>query len=202
MTTTIPMAAPAIPGLRFRHFREEDLPGMLRVYSAAHAADGIEEVTTLEQLWLNYENVVNCDPDRDITMAEVDGELVAYARVFWQELVDGGRSYETFGFVHPEWRRRGIGGALLRHNESLLRPPDRGHRPIGPWASRPSRRSSPGASRWSATARHSPIPSRVGMPTMISAAVARAPGASPVELRHRHASPPGNLIRVRPFQPG
>ena len=94
---------------------------MLRVYSAAHEADGIEEVTTLEQLRLNYENLVNCDPDRDITLVEVDGELVAYARVFWQELVDGGRSYEAFGFVHPDWRRRGIGGALLRHNESLLR---------------------------------------------------------------------------------
>jgi GNAT superfamily N-acetyltransferase len=118
----IALDGPSVPGLRFRQFRgEEDLLGMLRVYSAAHEADGVEEVTTLEQLRLNYENLVNCDPDRDITMAEVDGELVAYARVFWQELVDGGRSYECFGFVHPEWRRRGIGGALLRHNEALLR---------------------------------------------------------------------------------
>lgn len=114
--------APPIPGLLFRRYRgEEDLPSMLRVYGAAHEADGIEEVTTLEQLQLSYANLVNCVPDRDITVAEVDGELVAYARVFWQELVDGGRSYETFGFVHPAWRRRGIGGALLRHNESLLR---------------------------------------------------------------------------------
>lgn len=118
--TEIP--APAIPGLRFRQFRgEEDLPAMLRVYSAAHEADGIEEVTSLEQLRLNYENLVNCVPERDITLAEIDGMLVAYARVFWQDLVGGGRSYETFGFVHPEWRRRGIGGALLRHNEALLR---------------------------------------------------------------------------------
>ena len=117
----IEISGPSVLGLRFRHFRgEDDLPGMLRVYGAAHEADGIEEVTSLEQLRLNYENLVNCDPHRDITMAEVDGELVAYARVFWQELVDGGRSYEAFGFVHPEWRRRGIGGALLRHNESLL----------------------------------------------------------------------------------
>ena len=118
----IEIAAPSIPGLRFRGFRgEPDLPGMLRVYSAAHEADGIDEVTSLEQLRLNYANLVNCDPDRDITLAEIDGAVVAYARVFWQELVDGGRSYETFGFVHPDWRRRGIGEALLRHNESLLR---------------------------------------------------------------------------------
>ena len=54
-------------------------------------------------------------------MAEVDGEVVAYARVFWQELVEGGRSYENFGFVHPAWRRRGIGSALHRLGEERLR---------------------------------------------------------------------------------
>jgi hypothetical protein len=49
----IAMPAPAIGGLRFRHYRgEEDLPAMLRVYSAAHEADGLEEVTTLE-LWIS-----------------------------------------------------------------------------------------------------------------------------------------------------
>lgn len=81
----IEIAGPPVSGVQFRRFRgEADLPGMLRVYSAAREADGIEEVTTLHQLRLNYENLVNCDPDRDITMAEVDGELVAYARVFWR----------------------------------------------------------------------------------------------------------------------
>ena len=94
---------------------------MLRVYTAAHEADGVEEVTTLDDLRRNYANLVNCDPARDIFVAEIDGEVVAYARVFWQELVDGGRSYENFGFVHPAWRRRGIGGALHRVNEDRLR---------------------------------------------------------------------------------
>jgi mycothiol synthase len=114
--------APAVPGLRFRHYRgEEDLPAMLRVYRAAHDADGLEEVTTLEQITLNYATLWNCDPARDVVLAEVDGELVAYSRVFWSELVEGGRSYQNFGFVHPDWRRRGIGGAMHRHNEERLR---------------------------------------------------------------------------------
>jgi mycothiol synthase len=115
-------ALAAVPGLVVRGFRgEDDFPAMLRVYTAAHEADGVEEVTTLDDLRRNYANLVNCDPARDIFVAEVTGEVVAYARVFWQELVDGGRSYENFGFVHPAWRRRGIGGALHRLNEDRLR---------------------------------------------------------------------------------
>lgn len=126
--TRIDVAAPPVPGLRFRHYRgEEDLPGMLRVYNAAHEANGLEDVATLEQLRLNYATLVNCDPARDITIAEVDGEIVAYARVFWQDLVEGGRSYECFGFVHPAWRRRGIGAAMLRRNEAILRETASGH---------------------------------------------------------------------------
>lgn len=123
MTVSIDMAgAPAVPGLRFRGYRgEEDLPAMLPVYAAAHAADGLEDVPTLEQLTLNYRTLVNCDPAHDIVLAEVHDEVVAYARVFWTDLVEGGRVYENFGFVHPDWRRRGIGGAMHRHNEARLR---------------------------------------------------------------------------------
>ena len=133
MTELAPAGAPAVRGLRFRHFRgEEDLPGMLRVYSAAHEADGVEEITTLDQLRLNYATLINCDPERDMILAEVDGELVAYARVFWNDLVEGGRSYENFGFVHPDWRRRGIGGAMHRHNEARLREIAAGHAGVSP----------------------------------------------------------------------
>jgi mycothiol synthase len=113
--------APPVPGLRFRHYRgEEDLPAMLRVVTAVREHDGLEEVSTLEQMTLDYATLVNCDPAHDLIIAEVDGEAVAYARVFWNGLVEGGRSYENFGFVHPAWRRRGIGGAMHRHNEARL----------------------------------------------------------------------------------
>jgi ribosomal protein S18 acetylase RimI-like enzyme len=125
--------APPIPGLTFRHYRgDEDLPAMLEVYAAAHAADGLEEVTTLDQFRLNYSTLVNCDPTRDMLLAEVSGELVAYARVFWQDLVEGGRTYECFGFVHPDWRRHGIGTAMNRHNEARLREIAAGHPDVAP----------------------------------------------------------------------
>ena len=145
-TDTITLEAPPIRGLRFRHYRgEADLPAMLRVYVAAHEADGLEEVTTLDQLKLNYATLVNCDPSRDIVLAQADGELVAYARVFWQELVEGGRSYENFGFVHPDWRRRGIGGAMHRHNELRLREIAAEHAGVSPkWFSSEGADSDPG----------------------------------------------------------
>ena len=125
--------AASVPGLAFRGYRgEEDLPAMLSVYTAVHDADGLQEVTTLDDLRRNYATLVNCEPGRDILLAEVNGEVVAYARVFWQELVDGGRSYENFGFVHPAWRRRGIGTAMHRHNERLLREIAAGHPGVSP----------------------------------------------------------------------
>ncbi len=140
--------APAVPNLRFRHFRgEEDFPGMLRVYTAVHEHDGLEEVTTLEQLKLNYATLVNCDPARDMLMAEVDGELVAYARVFWNELVEGGRSYENFGFVHPAWRRRGIGTAMHRRNEARLLEIAAEHVDVAPKCSGPKASTPMGATR-------------------------------------------------------
>jgi mycothiol synthase len=138
--------APAIPGLAFRGYRgDDDLPAMLRVYNGAHEADGLEEVTTLDDLRRNYATLVNCDPARDILIAEVDGELVAYSRVFWLDLVEGGRSYENFGFVHPGWRRRGIGGAMHRHNERRLREIAAGHEGIEPkWFGSEGIESDPG----------------------------------------------------------
>jgi mycothiol synthase len=133
MNPLISADAPAVPGLRFRLYRgEQDLPAMLRVYSAAHAADGLDEVVTLEQLTLNYATLWNCDPKRDVMLAEVDREVVAYSRVFWSELVEGGRSYQNFGFVHPDWRRSGIGGAMHRHNEGRLREIAAGHSDVTP----------------------------------------------------------------------
>jgi mycothiol synthase len=92
------------------------------------------------------------DAHRDVTVAEVDGRPVAVATREWVDTSDGElREYRVGGDVHPDWRRRGIGRALLADNEerraSWRRPTDRspqGLRPPSPASTRraPSRCSS------------------------------------------------------------
>lgn len=111
-----------VDGLHFRPWRgESDLPEMARVANAAREADGDEDVATVEGMRVEYANLTNSDPYRDAILAEVDGRLVAYSRVEWEDQTTGGRSYVCFGFVDPAWRRRGIGRALLHANEARLR---------------------------------------------------------------------------------
>jgi mycothiol synthase len=113
--------ATAIPGLTFRRFRgPEDYPHMLAVINGSKKADDIERSDTLEAMTNNYAHLENCDPYRDIVIAEADGQMVAYNRVFWEQQEDSTRLYVVFGFLLPEWRRKGIGTAMLAQGEQRL----------------------------------------------------------------------------------
>ena len=69
--------APAIAGLAFRGFRgEDDFPAMLRVINAWKRGSKVERTDTLEDIQRNYRHLDNCDPDRDLLLAEIDGEPV------------------------------------------------------------------------------------------------------------------------------
>lgn len=120
--------APQIPGLTFRGFRgEDDYAHMLAIIDGSKETDGAERSDTLEDLKRNYEHLTNCDPYKDMLFAEVDGLPIAYSRVFWEHLEEGIRVYTAFGFMLPEWRRKGIGTAMLRSNEARLRQIAAGH---------------------------------------------------------------------------
>ena len=110
--------APALPGLVFRRFRgEEDYAGMTAVLQAANAADGIGDFISTEELTADFIHASNFDPRRDLLIAEVDGVVAAFSRVNWYEEDDGTRIYSFFGELHPDWRRKGIGRAMVRHTE-------------------------------------------------------------------------------------
>jgi mycothiol synthase len=114
--------APVIPGVRFRRwYGEPDLAGLVDVTHAARRVDGDPDVATIERLRNEYAHLTNSDPATDLLVAEVDGTIVAYARVEWEDQNDGDRTYIAFGYVHPAWRRLGLGRAMLHHGERRLR---------------------------------------------------------------------------------
>ena len=114
--------APAVPGLTFRRFSGNgDFTNMLRLIEGSKSADQIERTQTLEDIERAYEHLHNCDPYKDVLFAEVNGEAIAYNRVFWEELDDGDYIYTLFGFLLPDWRRKGIGTAMLQYGEQRLR---------------------------------------------------------------------------------
>ena len=107
--------APEIPGLILRGFNgEEDYPGMLAAFKAAMDADGVEASDSLEELRNNYNHLDHCDVYKDMIMAEVDGEIVAYGRTWWDAELDDTHTYTFFINMHPEWRETGLGTCMAK----------------------------------------------------------------------------------------
>jgi mycothiol synthase len=111
-----------IPGLSFRHYQgEADLLPMMETISASKEADQIERADTLEEMRNTYRHLSNCDPSEDVLIAEIDGKIVAYSRLHWQddEMLKQ-RIYNVFAFMRPEVRRQGIGWAMWKINEARI----------------------------------------------------------------------------------
>jgi ribosomal protein S18 acetylase RimI-like enzyme len=105
---------PPIPGLRFRHFAgPSDYAAMNDAANAAREANDDHFITPLDGFANFYGHLENCDKDRDLFIVEVDGSTVGYGRTWWFDEPDGSRVHEVICFLHPDWRRRGIGRAML-----------------------------------------------------------------------------------------
>src|SRR4028118_167652 len=105
--------APRIAGLRFRRYAgPSDVPEMVRVNLATRAADGWREHVTEQSVRNDLEHPTTIPSVEGATLVEVDGRLVAYSRQDMEDGTAGERLYHFFGYVHPDWRRRGIGRAL------------------------------------------------------------------------------------------
>jgi mycothiol synthase len=124
-----PITSPAIEGVTLRPFAgESDLPAFVAIATAANRADGVEERPTLDGLrnWVAHPSRTFV-AERDVVVASADGEPIGYGWTSWVDTTDGTRDYATRGYVHPDWRRRGVGTAILRRNEAHLRGLAAGH---------------------------------------------------------------------------
>jgi mycothiol synthase len=138
-TLDLPVAgAPPIPGLRFRRFRgADDYEALADLLRTASLADGQDMIPDAETLRVEYEHWAGFEPGRDLILAERNGTLIAYGEAS-RQVRDGIAVYTSHCTVHPEWRGRGLGRAMLRYLEAHLRGvaethDDPGGRQLGTW---------------------------------------------------------------------
>jgi mycothiol synthase len=135
MTTPgVSLNIPPTPGLQLRLFAgDADFPRMAVVANASFAADSIESIRRVDDIRRDYAAMTRCDPSRDILMAQIDDQLVGYARTWdWTE-AEGTLVQGQLAFVHPAYRRRGVGSALLRWLEARQREVAREHPGASSW---------------------------------------------------------------------
>ncbi len=115
------LPAPSLHGFRFRTYRgEPDLDGLCAVLLAVETVDGTNEIWGREAMANWLANMPDFEAERDVLIAEVEGRMVAWSYRS-RRVRDGIRVFDSYGRVHPDWRRRGLGRAMLRLNESVSR---------------------------------------------------------------------------------
>ena len=118
---------PGLPGASARLYRgTDDVPGIVDVLHESRRADRVAWLPSVDEVRHEFAHPVNEVPERDALLVERDGRIVAWVRTSWS-LRDDGYVYRTFGAVHPQVRRKGIGRALLHWGQRRLREAANGH---------------------------------------------------------------------------
>lgn len=120
----------SLSNLTFRSFRgDRDFPAMVEIMNATAKADRLEYNETVDDVARLFARLANCNPREDMIFAEVDGRPIAYGRVFWRDEIAGLRLYTSLGFIDPDFRRHGLGRAMLAWNQARLAEIARTHDP-------------------------------------------------------------------------
>ncbi len=111
-----------IKELTVRHWRDDaDYAAMLRVLYADKHSQGMEEAATLQEFRAQLETLPAMNVATDAFLVEQTGSVIAYQTIRRVPEADGAIRYAHHGFVLPEWKGRGIGRAMIRHSENVLR---------------------------------------------------------------------------------
>ncbi len=98
------------PTVTFRNYQPGDDPAIVDLQNLASAFDRTDRSTSLVQLSEQF-GVPDFNPARDVTLVESEGQLVAFQWLDYRDCADG-HIFFTYGFVHPDWRRRGLGAQM------------------------------------------------------------------------------------------
>jgi mycothiol synthase len=110
----------SLPDVAFRHPSvPDDWTPLAELVTACRLADGVEEVPTAEYLAADWGNAAGLDPTRDFLIAERDGRMVGFVGTY-PAIRDGALILDSWGGVHPDVRRRGLGTALHRWGRAHL----------------------------------------------------------------------------------
>ncbi len=111
-----------IPGLVLRPFEgEKDYDVMGKVIAKSWDADRVEWTITADDYRVWDREPINQDPHRDRLMALIDGKMVGFGEIKWDQLTDGPWLYKHQAYVVPEVRHTGLRRGLLEWNENRLR---------------------------------------------------------------------------------
>jgi mycothiol synthase len=114
----VPVAEPpALPGLRFHRPRGDDAEyeAITALIHRTAVADDVPWRPTIEHVRDDFERRERLDPRDDVVLAEIDGRIVGEGQVS-RVVREGVVVFDLDGHVDPDWRRRGLGRALLRED--------------------------------------------------------------------------------------
>lgn len=104
-----------VPGLSFRHWESDpDYQRLASVMNSSMQAVGTGHTVSAEELFNLFERGGNFSPTEDGFAAEVDGELVGWARPRVHYEADGSVIIRHEPQVQADWHGRGIGRALMQ----------------------------------------------------------------------------------------
>ena len=104
---------------------------MAAVAAACKEVDRVEHGITAESIAFDFAYWSDFEPQRDVLLAEIESATIGISHVDWWRELSGNYMFTVFGRLDPAWRRRGIGGALLRWSEGRAREIAAGHPPDG-----------------------------------------------------------------------
>lgn len=111
---TRPAGETAVEGLLVRPFDPaSDYEPVAELISTTNAFDDLDWYMTVPTLRLEVAPGGQFDPERDARVAEVEGQRVGFIRVSSRARGPAKVVHRMDVWTHPDWRRRGIGRALV-----------------------------------------------------------------------------------------